>query len=43
VPWLLALQLLDCVGASVFGAITPLVIADLMSETGRRRRRQLPV
>ena len=34
-PWLIAVQLLDGVGAGIFGAITPLVIADLMRGTGR--------
>ena len=29
------MQLLDGVGAGIFGAITPLVIADLMRGTGR--------
>ena len=33
--WLIAVQLLDGVGAGVFGAITPLVLADLMRGTGR--------
>jgi len=33
--WLIAVQVLDGVGAGVFGAITPLVIADLMRGTGR--------
>jgi MFS family permease len=32
--WLIAVQLLDGVGAGIFGAITPLVIADLMRGTG---------
>nr|WP_321986270.1 MFS transporter [uncultured Lichenicoccus sp.] len=34
-PWLIAVQLLDGFGAGIFGAITPLVIADLMRGTGR--------
>ena len=34
-PWLIAVQLLDGIGAGIFGAITPLVIADLMRGTGR--------
>ncbi|WP_428536384.1 MFS transporter [Rhodopila sp.] len=34
-PWLIAVQLLDGVGAGIYGAITPLVIADLMRGTGR--------
>jgi MFS family permease len=34
-PWLIAVQLLDGVGAGIFGAITPLLIADLMRGTGR--------
>ncbi len=34
-PWLIAVQLLDGLGAGIFGAITPLVIADLMRGTGR--------
>ena len=33
--WLIGVQLLDGVGAGIFGAITPLVIADLMRATGR--------
>ncbi len=33
--WLIAVQLLDGVGGGIFGAITPLVIADLMRGTGR--------
>jgi MFS family permease len=33
--WLVGVQLLDGVGAGIFGAITPLVIADLMRGTGR--------
>ena len=33
--WLIGVQLLDGVGAGIFGAITPLVIADLMRGTGR--------
>jgi MFS family permease len=34
-PWLIAVQLLDGVGAGILGAITPLVIADLTRGTGR--------
>ena len=34
-PWLIAVQLLDGVGAGIFGAITPLIIADLMRGTGQ--------
>jgi MFS family permease len=34
-PWLIGVQLLDGVGAGIFGAITPLIIADLMRGTGR--------
>ena len=34
-PWLIGVQLLDGVGAGIFGAITPLVVADLMRGTGR--------
>jgi len=34
-PWLIAVQLLDGIGAGIFGAITPLLIADLMRGTGR--------
>ena len=34
-PWLIAVQLLDGIGAGIFGAITPLVIADVMRGTGR--------
>ncbi len=33
--WPIGVQLLDGVGAGIFGAITPLVIADLMRGTGR--------
>jgi MFS family permease len=33
--WLIVAQLLDGVGAGIFGAITPLVLADLMRGTGR--------
>jgi MFS family permease len=33
--WLIAVQLLDGIGAGIFGAITPLVLADLMRGTGR--------
>jgi MFS family permease len=33
--WLVGVQLLDGVGAGIWGAITPLVIADLMRGTGR--------
>ena len=33
--WLIGVQLLDGVGAGVFGALSPLVVADLMSGTGR--------
>jgi Major Facilitator Superfamily len=33
--WLVGVQLLDGVGAGIFGAITPLVLADLMRGTGR--------
>ena len=33
--WLIGVQLLDGVGAGIFGAITPLVLADLMRCTGR--------
>jgi MFS family permease len=32
--WLIGVQLLDGVGAGIFGAITPLVLADLMRGTG---------
>jgi hypothetical protein len=34
--WLISVQLLDGVGAGIFGALMPLVIADLMRGTGRR-------
>ncbi len=34
-PWLIGVQLLDGVGAGIFGAITPLLVADLMRGTGR--------
>jgi MFS family permease len=33
--WLIAVQLLDGIGAGIFGAITPLLLADLMRGTGR--------
>jgi MFS family permease len=33
--WLIAVQLLDGVGAGIWGVLTPLVVADLMSGTGR--------
>jgi MFS family permease len=33
--WLLAVQTLDGVGAGIFGAIFPIVVADLMRGTGR--------
>jgi MFS family permease len=33
--WLVAVQLLDGIGAGIFGALTPLVLADLMRGTGR--------
>ena len=33
--WLIGVQLLDGVGAGVFGALTPLVISDIMRGTGR--------
>ncbi|HQT78789.1 MAG: MFS transporter [Rhodospirillales bacterium 20-64-7] len=34
-PWLIGVQILDGVGAGIWGAITPLVVADLMRGTGR--------
>jgi MFS family permease len=33
--WLIGVQLLDGVGAGVFGALTPLVVADIMRGSGR--------
>jgi MFS family permease len=33
--WLIAVQLLDGVGAGIFGVLTPLVVADLTRGTGR--------
>ena len=33
--WLSAVQLLDGVGAGIFGVLTPIVVADLMRGTGR--------
>lgn len=33
--WLVGVQILDGVGAGIFGALTPLVIADIMRGTGR--------
>ena len=34
-PWLIGVQLLDGIGAGIFGAITPLLIADVTRGTGR--------
>jgi MFS family permease len=33
--WLVAVQLLDGIGAGIFGAIFPVIVADLMRDTGR--------
>jgi predicted MFS family arabinose efflux permease len=33
--WLIAVQLMDGAGAGIYGALTPLVLADLMRGTGR--------
>jgi MFS family permease len=33
--WLIGVQLLDGVGAGIYGALTPLIIADIMRGTGR--------
>jgi MFS family permease len=33
--WLIGVQVLDGVGAGIFGALTPLVVADIMRGTGR--------
>jgi MFS family permease len=33
--WLVGVQMLDGVGAGIYGALTPLVIADIMRGTGR--------
>jgi MFS family permease len=33
--WLIGVQMLDGVGAGIFGAITPLLVADVMRGTGR--------
>ena len=33
--WLVGVQLLDGIGAGIFGAISPVIIADLMRNTGR--------
>ena len=33
--WLVAVQLLDGVGAGIYGAIFPIIVADLMRGTGR--------
>lgn len=33
--WLISVQLLDGIGAGIFGALTPLVVADIMRGTGR--------
>jgi len=34
VPWLIGVQLLDGVGAGIFGALFPLIVADLTAGTG---------
>ena len=34
-PWLVAVQLLDGVGAGIYGALFPVIVADLMRGTGR--------
>lgn len=41
--WLIAVQLLDGIGAGIFGAITPLLVADLMRGTGRYNLAQCAV
>jgi MFS family permease len=33
--WLVAVQLLDGIGAGIFGAVMPVIVADLMRNTGR--------
>jgi MFS family permease len=33
--WLVGVQLLDGIGAGIFGAICPVIVADLMRNTGR--------
>jgi MFS family permease len=33
--WLIGVQLLDGVGAGIYGALTPLIISDIMRGTGR--------
>ena len=33
--WLVAVQLLDGIGAGIYGAIFPVIVADLMRGTGR--------
>jgi MFS family permease len=33
--WLVGVQLLDGIGAGIFGAIFPVIVADLMRDTGR--------
>jgi MFS family permease len=33
--WLVAVQLLDGVGAGIFGALFPIIVADVMRGTGR--------
>lgn len=38
--WLLAVQTLDGVGAGIFGAIFPIIVADLMRGTGRSNAAQ---
>lgn len=34
-PWLVGVQLLDGIGAGIYGAIFPVIVADLMRNTGR--------
>ena len=41
--WLVGVQLLDGVGAGIFGAIMPVIVADLMRGTGRFNVAQGPV
>ena len=43
--WLVGVQLLDGIGAGIYGAIFPVIVADLMRNTGRfnvRRARSSP-
>ena len=41
--WLIGVQVLDRVGPGIFGALTPLVIADIMRGTGPYNLAQGPI